>query len=250
MKKLELGTWVQINNSTVVEIIGNSGFDFVVIDLEHSNISLESLENLLRATYQSGLESYVRVNENNPSLISRVLDLGVDGIVFPNVSSVDEAIKIVKASKFPPHGNRGSCPCIREAGHWNLNWAEFIKESNKRVKIIALIEGLKGIENFNEIINVEGIDSYMVGPFDLSVSLGIPGQISHELISDTYKQFAEIANSNGKEFIGLDFSYETDDIAVSIKSWKERNIYKVMTGIDKMFLSKIFSDVANLKNNI
>src|SRR5699024_2209075 len=113
-----LGTWVQINSAEVIEIIGQSDLDFIVIDLEHGNISLESLENLLRAAEGSGLESIVRVNEINASLITKVLDLGPDGLVVPHIATKDEAEEVVQYAKYPPIGNRGSCPTIREANHW------------------------------------------------------------------------------------------------------------------------------------
>lgn len=246
-KKVELGTWIQINNPTVVEIIGFNGFDFVVIDMEHGNISLESLEDLMRAAQVSGMKSIVRVYENNAALIMKVLDLGPDGLMVPQVSSKSEALKVVKHAKYPPFGERGSCPCIREANHWNMNWTEFMEESNKTTKLIALVEGKEGIDNFSEIAGVEGIDAYMIGPFDLSVSLGIPGQTKHSIIEEKYTEIIKIAKEKGKELIGVDFSYESEDIKKSIETWKNREVSMVMTGMDKMFFTKIAKEIAQYK---
>lgn len=246
-KKISLGTWVQIDNATIIEIIGNSGMDFIVIDLEHGNISLESLENLLRAAKCSGLESIVRVYENNSSLISRVLDLGPDGLLIPHISSKEEAERVVLNAKYPPLGKRGSCPAIREANHWTDDWNSFMKKSNKTTNIIALIEGVEGIDNFNEIVKVEGIDTFMVGPFDLSVTLGIPGEVSHPLIEEKYAKIIQEVKEHDKELIGIDFSYELENIESSINNWQEREVSKVMVGIDKMFFTKILKEVVKLK---
>lgn len=243
----QLGTWVQMNSSTVIEIIGQSKFDFIVIDLEHGNISLESLEQLLRAAECSGLKAIVRVYENNASLIMRVLDLGPDGVLIPHVSSKKEAEKAVQFAKYPPIGTRGSCPCIREADHWSNNWPEFMKKSNNDTMVVALVEGQDGIENFGEIVEVDGIDAFMIGPFDLSVSLGIPGQTTHPSIEETYSQVIEQTKKHGKELIGVDFSYDLQDIESSLGVWSNRGVSMIMTGIDKMFFTKIVQEVGELK---
>ena len=248
--KFSLGTWVQINNATVIEIIGQSEMDFIVIDMEHGNISLDSLENLLRAAECSALEAIVRVNENNASLISKVLDLGPDGLLVPHISSKVDAQKVVQYSKYPPYGNRGSCPTIREANHWCDNWVNFMDKSNKETKIIALVEGTDGISNFQDIVQVEGIDYFMIGPFDLSVAMGIPGELSHPSIERKHKEVIQLTKKYGKELIGVDFSYDLNEIASSIQQWKQRDISKIMVGIDKMFFTKITQEVGQLKANI
>ncbi|WP_163969638.1 HpcH/HpaI aldolase family protein [Oceanobacillus halotolerans] len=247
MSDFGLGTWVQINSATVVEIIGNSNFDFVVIDLEHGNISLESLENLLRAAKLSGLETIVRVYENNSSLIMRVLDLGPDGILVPHVSSKEDAVRVVQSAKYPPLGDRGSCPCIPEANHWTNDWTSFMEQSNRDTEIIALVEGQHGMNHFQEIIEVDGIDTFMIGPFDLSVSLGIPGDSSHPLIEEKYNSLIELVEKQGKELIGVDFSYEMKAIQSNIEKWRQRGVTRMMTGIDKMFVTKMMKEVGNFK---
>lgn len=249
-EKFSLGTWVQINNATVIEIIGQSGIDFIVIDLEHGNISLESLEDLLRAAKCSGLKVIVRVNEINASLIMKVLDLGPEGLLVPHISSKEEAEKVIQFAKYPPIGNRGSCPTIREANHWCDDWTSFMNISNERTKIIALVEGIEGIDNFSDIVRVEGIDFFMIGPFDLSVSLGVPGELSHPSIEEKLMEVIHEADKHGKELIGVDFSYEIKDMATNIKKWQERKVSKVMVGIDKMFITKILQEVGQLKSNL
>ncbi|UOR11361.1 HpcH/HpaI aldolase family protein [Halobacillus amylolyticus] len=245
---IQLGTWVQINNSTVVEILGNSGFDFAVIDLEHGNISLETLEHMIRAAEVSSIKPIVRVNENNASLITKVLDLGPDGIVIPNISTKEDAVRAVNHSKYPPLGNRGSCPCIREAGHMNKDWNTFMKESNHNKTVIALVEGKDGINNFEEIASVEGIDFLMIGPFDLSVSLGIPGDFENPLIESKYNDLIAIARKYDKDIVGVDFSTGLEEIRRGIDKWKERDISTIMTGIDKLILSQVAKQISNLKH--
>lgn len=244
---IQLGTWVQINNATIVEILGYSGFDFVVIDLEHGNISLENLEHLIRAAEVSSIKASVRVHENNASIITKVLELGPDGIVIPNILTKKDAISAVDHSKYPPLGSRGSCPCTREACHSNNDWNNFMQKSNQNTTIIALVEGEEGIRNFEEIASVEGIDELMVGPFDLSVSLGIPGDTENPLIEDKYSELIEIARQYDKDIIGVDFSEGIGRIEEGIDRWKKRDVSKIMTGIDKMIFSQAAKEIVNLK---
>jgi 2-keto-3-deoxy-L-rhamnonate aldolase RhmA len=245
----KLGTWVQMNSPTIVEILGNNGFDFIVIDLEHGNISLESLEHLLRAAEVSSLEAFVRVHDNNPSLITKVLDLGPHGIVVPHITTREEAEMVVSFAKYPPLGVRGSCPCTREAQHMNNDWSVFMKKSNKEMKVIALVEGEEGIKNFESIASVEGINALMVGPFDLSVSLGVPGEIEHSLIEEKYSRLIDLTNQLGKDLIGIDFSEGVKGIEKGLNKWRNRSIKTIMTGIDKMIFGQSAREITALKHN-
>src|SRR5699024_8758594 len=171
-----------------------------------------------------------RVNEINASLITKVLDLGPDGLVVPHIATKDEAEEVVQYAKYPPIGNRGSCPTIREANHWCDDWTSFMDKSNKQTDIIALVEGTEGIDNFSDIVQVEGIDFFMIGPFDLSVALGVPGELSHRWIENKYAEIVHEAKKYNKELIGVDFSYELQDMEASINNWRIREVSKMMVG--------------------
>lgn len=247
---IHLGTWLQINNAEVVEIIGNSEFSFVVIDMEHGNIWLESLEHLIRAAENAHLFPIVRVPENNASLILKVLDLGAKGLIIPHISSKEEAEKAVKAAKYPPYGERGSCPCIRAGGHMVEDWSSFAQKTNEEVKVILLVEGEEGISNFSEIVSVEGVDAYMIGPFDLSVSLGVPGQVNHPLVEEKLREVSQIIREHQKELIGVDFSKTESGIIDNLQKWQERGSRILMTGIDKWIFSQAVKATSSVINQL
>jgi 4-hydroxy-2-oxoheptanedioate aldolase len=247
---VHLGTWVQINNAEVIEMIGTSDFDFIVIDMEHGNIWLESVEHLIRAAENSNLYPIVRVPENNASLILKVLDLGAKGILVPHISSKEDAEKAVKAAKYSPLGERGSCPCIRAGRHMVENWSSFSRKSNEEVKVILLIEGEEGVANFHEIVTIPGVDAYMIGPFDLSVSLGVPGEVSHPLVEQKFKEVSEIIRKYNKELIGVDFSANESDIIYNLQKWRERGSRIFMTGIDKWIFSKAVKTTSSVINKL
>lgn len=247
---ITFGTWVQINHTSIIEMIGRSSFDFIVIDLEHGNIGLESLEQMIITAENSKLFPIVRVPELNSSFIMKVLDLGARGLIVPQISSREQAEKVVKAAKFPPIGNRGSCPCIRSGNHWVENWSQFSREQNQNVSVIALVEGTEGISNFKEIVKTEGIDAFMIGPFDLSVALGVPGETTHPLVEEALDEIFNLAQKYNKQVIGVDFSIEEEDIKKNLIRWQKRGSKILMTGIDKFFFTKKLTEISSVYNDI
>jgi 4-hydroxy-2-oxoheptanedioate aldolase len=117
VKKIRIGTWVQINNADIVECIAISGFDFAIYDMEHGNIDFPGLEALMRAGEARGLQSVVRVQENCSAPIMRALDLGAGAVLVPGISSSVDARYAVEAAKYAPLGSRGACPFIRAGEH-------------------------------------------------------------------------------------------------------------------------------------
>src|SRR5699024_4663404 len=111
--------------------------------------------------------------------ITKALDIGAEGVLVPQISTKEEAEKVVSAARYYPNGNRGACPFIRSGNHLVTNWEEYYTKANKDVVVMALIEGEKGLNNLEEIISTEGLDAIMLGPMDLSVSLGLGGELEH-----------------------------------------------------------------------
>jgi len=170
-----LGTWIQTASPDVVEIAGHAGLNFVVIDTEHTSFGIETSDCLLRAAECVGLAALIRVSHKDPTLVMKALDAGAQGIVYPGVSKRKDAEQAVKASKYHPLGERGACPFVRSGGHNILDWEKYAAEANKNTAVILLLEGKEGVDNLDEIISVPGVDVNMLGPFDLSVSLGVGG---------------------------------------------------------------------------
>ena len=245
VNKIRIGTWVQINNADIVECIAISGFDFAIYDMEHGNIDFPGLESLMRAGEAKGLQSVVRVQENCSVLIMKALDLGASAVLVPGISSAGDARFAVEAAKYAPLGNRGACPFIRAGEHTVKDWVTFSERMNKQTQLIALVESKQGAESLEEIIGTTGVDGLMIGPFDLSVSLGIPGNVSHPNISKTFDEAAQLAVKNGKEFYGVDFEANREGVEKMLPRWQERGITTMVTGADKVVIMHGFSELAS-----
>ena len=169
-KNISIGSWITLNHFSVVEIMAEAGFDWLCIDLEHSVIDYYDAEILIATIQAKGIKPFVRVGENNEIIIKRVLDAGAEGIIIPMVNSKSDAIKAVNAVKYPPQGTRGVG--LARAQNYGFNFEEYAKNINDQTIIIAQIEHIDGINNLNEILAVEGINGSIIGPYDLSGSLG------------------------------------------------------------------------------
>jgi 4-hydroxy-2-oxoheptanedioate aldolase len=239
--KVVLGTWAQMNSPESVEIIGKAGFDFVVIDTEHGYFGLETAENLVRAADASGVVPIIRVSHKNPTLIMKALDMGAQGIIVPGVSSKEDAVSAIRASKYGPFGNRGACPCIRAAGHMAWDWAAYAQRADETTAVFLLVEGPEGIKNFGDIITAEGIDVILMGPFDLSVALGVGGQVDHPLVIEKLKEIIKLSLRKNIALAAVVFDIEEDRMRSTAEYWFNLGVKVMMVGTDKMFLSSMFS---------
>jgi 4-hydroxy-2-oxoheptanedioate aldolase len=174
--EIVIGSFLYIPSAALTEIIGLIGFDFVVIDMEHGPIETETAEQMVRAAELSGLTPLIRITLNAPHLILRALDIGASGVHVPNVNNVKLAEAMVASVKYAPQGSRGLAGV--RAAKYGLKepLSTYTIESNRESLVIAQIESVEGIHNLDDILRVEGIDVYYLGPVDLSNSLGIPGQ--------------------------------------------------------------------------
>ncbi len=193
-----LGVLVSIPNSEVVEIIGGAGFDFIIVDEEHGAIGPERLEEMIRAADTLDVPCLVRVADNRPVIIASALDRGAHGVVVPHVSSVEAAEEAVRAAKFAPEGERGLNPSVRAGDYFRVPIEEFCARSNEAVVVMLQVEGREGVENLERIVAVPGFDALFVGPFDLSQSLGVLGQIHHPSVIEAVRRSVEAAGCQGK----------------------------------------------------
>jgi len=224
-----VGPFSKSSDPSIIECMGLAGFDFLVIDLEHSPNTIESAQNLVRAALLHKMTPIIRVGENNESLISKVLDIGAQGVQVPQIGNKKDAIKVVEAAKFSPLGMRGVCRYVRAAGYSSIDKNIYFEESNQNTLVILQIEGKEGIENLDGILDVDGIDIIFIGPYDLSQSLGVPGQINHPKVLDAMKSVVNKAKLKNK-IVGT-FVESLEDL----KMWKELGVlylsYKVDVGI-------------------
>jgi 2-keto-3-deoxy-L-rhamnonate aldolase RhmA len=171
---MSLGSWITVANVSVAEVMADAGFDWLCIDLEHSVIDYTQAQHLIIAIQGKGLKAFVRIGENSALIIKRILDAGADGIIVPNVKSLEEARKAVNALKYPPIGERGVG--LARAQGYGFGFEKYLNETSKQVKLILQIEHYNAINELDSILQLEGIDGTFIGPYDLSGSLGKPGK--------------------------------------------------------------------------
>ena len=175
------GTLLSISAPQVSEIISDSGFDWVLIDMEHSAISLENVQNALQVMGDKILK-IVRVPGNDEIWIKRILDTGCDGILVPMVNTAADALRVVQSSKYPLEGRRSVG--LSRAHKYGAGFSGYVENANRDLVIMIQIEHKEGVKNIDEILEVKGIDSIFIGPYDLSASMGLTGQLDHpEVIS-------------------------------------------------------------------
>jgi len=172
--QLTLGSWVTIGHPSVIDIMATAGFEWLVIDIEHTSIDLNTAHNLISTIQANGMKALVRVSKNEEVIIKRILDMGADGIVVPMVKSKADALEAIEYAKYPPVGKRGVG--LFRAQKYGLGFDEYKKWVDEELVIIAQIEHIEAVENIEEIIMTDGIDGVIIGPYDLSGSMGYPGE--------------------------------------------------------------------------
>jgi 4-hydroxy-2-oxoheptanedioate aldolase len=191
------GAWPE-----AVEMAGLLGADFVWFDAEHTATSLCEIPNLVRAAEGADVTPIARVSQNHPGLILRYLDAGIQGIVMPMVSSREDAERLVSAVKYYPEGMRG-CGHGHPMDYWiKQPFVEYMKEANRETLVVTLVETKSGIENLEDIIKVPGVDVVLIGPLDLSSSLGVPTQFDHPLMKQAIARAKEVVLRSEKK-LGL-----------------------------------------------
>ena len=193
-KKLHIGTWISGGSPVVAEIAAESGFDWLLFDMEHGFGSEESLFGQLMATKRTGAAAIVRVGAPHPDLILRVLDRGADGIMVPHVSTAEEAEQCVQAAHYPPRGRRGYSRSVRAC-----NYGLQPPETKIPPLIVAQIETIEGVGNACAIAAVDGVDVLFVGPADLNFDLSArPGQCADDY-AGCLSRVAAAAAEQGKQ---------------------------------------------------
>lgn len=191
-----IGTWLTLAHPALAEMAARAGFDWVAIDLEHSSITLRECEDLIRVLDLAGTTPLVRLTANDPDLIKRVMDSGARGVIVPSVSTLEEAELAVEAVHYPPRGRRGVG--LARAHGYGADFAGYLKRLKKEAVVVAMIENAQGVENAERILDVDGIDAYFLGPYDLSASLGPTGDVSHSKVENAIARVRAAARRTGK----------------------------------------------------
>jgi 4-hydroxy-2-oxoheptanedioate aldolase len=237
-----VGPFVILNSPDLVEIIGYAGCDFAVIDCEHGPFGNEATGDLVRACQVSGLHAIVRVPANEDWLINKALDVGAEAVIVPQVDSLEAARRAVAAAKYSPLGHRGANPFTR-ASQFTAHLApDFYRRMNEETMLIALVEGLGGVQAFDDIAQLEGVDGLFVGPVDLSHALGVPGEMDSPLVIARIREMVKVARAHGKP-IGV-FTNQT----ARARQWLDEGFQVVSFGVDTEMIMRAFKAImADLK---
>lgn len=175
--ELVLGSWLSFAFPPVTEMMAKAGFDFLVIDQEHAAIGAAQCLSMIQIIDLCGVEPWVRVGANDPRLVKRALDAGATGIVVPMVNSVDDARRAVDAARYPPVGSRGAG--LFRAQGYGLEFESYRERADAETVVVVQIEHIDAVEHLEAILAVPGVDAFIVGPYDLSGSVGRPGAYDH-----------------------------------------------------------------------
>lgn len=177
-----LGTFFEIGGSNAIECLGLAGLDFLIIDSEHGPFDVESAMAYIRTAELQGITPLVRTKNHERSSILKMLDVGAKGLIIPNIHTVDEVKEIISHGKYAPVGNRGFF-YGRAAGYGHADFADdvaaYFETCNRETMLIPQCETVGCLENIETIVAMEGVDGIFVGPYDLSISMGIPAQFDH-----------------------------------------------------------------------
>lgn len=193
--KVAVGSWLQIANITIAEIMAKSGFDWVAVDMEHSSIDLKDLEPIMAILAANGTAPLVRLPYNAPMLAKRIMDVGAYGIIVPSVNTAAEAETAVRSIKYPPLGTRGVG--LYRAQEFGSTFKDYFDTNNDESLVIVQIETKEGVANIEKIVKVKGLDGVFIGPYDLSCSLGVPGELEHPLVKKAQEKVKLAAKKAG-----------------------------------------------------
>lgn len=229
------GTYVTFPSAAMVEVAALAGFDFVRLDAYHINYNPETLENMVRAAYAHNLTAWVRCR-NDPWTIMMTLDTGAQAISIPNVGSADAARAAVAAAFYPPKGEREMSRPLRMRG---LSAAEYLDWARDEVILSCQIEGRDGVDNYKEIVAVEGVDCIQTGRGDLSLALGVPGEEFHPKVLEAERRIVEAALAAGKQVSLL--HPLTEDGIERTRRWMEQGVRILTVDSDYRVLVREFS---------
>lgn len=238
--QLQLGCgFGQIRSVEVAKILAAAGFHWTFIDGEHGNFGIETIFELCHASGLAGLSPIVRVADMQYSLVARALDCGADGVIFPRVESPELLEKAVSWTKFPPVGIRGMGLGAQHIEYERATIPQIIDHLNANTLVVLQIETRRAVEGREELLSIPGIDVVLVGPVDLSISLGVPGDFQHPKMIDAMEKIRDTCVKHG-----VAPGTQTRTLSLA-KFWKERGMIFLGSGNETAFLLDKASEVVN-----
>jgi len=233
------GLNIGVPSPVIVELAAYAGFDFVRIDTSHNSYDLPTITNLIRAAEAVGITPMARV-DNDPYMITNILEAGAMGLFIPDVSTAEKAREVVDAVHFAPLGDRGTYSAARVMQYGRVRGGDYTRWSNEELLLGVQIESKAAADNLEEILKVEGIDLIGSGRGDLSNSLGMTGQMDHPAVLAMEENIFEMAKSHGR-YTSVNLNPTAADFAEIVASWKKK-AQVITLGHDVPFIRKMFSE--------
>jgi len=233
-----IGGWLQLGSPMAAEIMSQAGFDWLLVDCEHSPADFQTLMVQYQAMSATNVIPLCRAPWNDVVAIKRILDVGAYGVMIPWVNDKEEAEMAVKACKYPPEGVRGVATSVRAAGYTRLGM-EYFKRANEEVMVIVQIETATAVANIKEILSIKGIDVAFIGPADLSTALGYAGNREHPEVQQAISAIESAAKGAGVALGTVSSSLEH-----AKQLWNKGYQFIHLTG-DVHLLAKGSSDLVN-----
>ncbi len=180
--ELTIGSWITLGHPAIAEIMASAGFDWLVLDMEHSVIELSEAQAIIQVLDKQQCPAIVRLTSNHPDQIKRVMDAGATGVMIPMIKSAEDARAAVSSVYYPPQGQRGVG--LARAQGYGAHFQEYRQWLIANAIIVVMIEHIEAVEQIDAILAVPGIDAYIIGPYDLSGSMGKPGELDHPQVQD------------------------------------------------------------------
>jgi 2-keto-3-deoxy-L-rhamnonate aldolase RhmA len=187
-----IGSWITLAHPAIAEIMAMAGFDWLAVDMEHSVITIREAEELIRVIDLAGVVPLVRLTSNDSDQIKRVMDAGAHGIIVPMVNSATDAKNAVEAIKYPPIGKRGIG--LARAQGYGTQFQKYLGWEQTGSTVIVQVEHIDAVNNLEQIFSIDGVDGYIIGPYDLTSSMGIPGQFEHPDFLSAMKKISLVAS--------------------------------------------------------
>ena len=231
--------WITVFNEQYCEIFCDYNFDIICVDLEHSQITLSEATKLIRIINLKKKKVFIRLTNKEMENLNRYLDIGVDGIIAPNIKNLEDCEKIKNKLYYPPRGERGVG--LNRANKFGDNFNKYFTNQSKKIEFISIIESKHAVNNLDSILNFKYLDGIMIGPYDLSASLGIPGKFN----SPTFKKYLSIIEKKTKKTNKILGIHVVEPNKQLINKFIKKNynfiIYSLDTVLLKYSIDKIMS---------
>lgn len=230
------GTWVQTRSAEACEAAGATGYDFLVVDMQHGSFGLDAAADLIRATLAVATSPIVRVPSLDPVLIGQVLDAGAHGVLVPDLRSGEQARAAVAAARYAPGGSRGACPTVRANGHGAVPWEVHQSWAATQSVVWGLVETPEAVADVDAIA-ASGLHALVMGPFDLAMAMGLDGDVGHPRVVASMQRVLDASVAAGVECVAVLFESDPDEVARAAGQWRTRGCRIVTALSDRWCLT-------------